>query len=110
MENLKELEQCVATTQLAIDSDCTIDSARDDVLGTGPLFMLTCTNMFYVYAPASVNAIDYLSSTGWDLKEKNCLGQTPLLYTAVRCRLQIARCLRALVKRGSSLDARDEIG
>lgn len=45
MEKLKKFEQCVAMTQLAIDNDCTIDSARDGVLCAGPLFMLTCTNM-----------------------------------------------------------------
>lgn len=110
LEKLKEFEQCVAMMQLAIDNDCTIDSARDDVLCAGPPSMLTCTNMADAYSSASVDAIDYLSSIGWDLEEKNCLGQTPLLYAAVGFRPQVARCLRALIKRGARLDARDEIG
>lgn len=110
MEKLKEFEQCVAMTQLAINNDCTIDSARDDVLCAGPLFLLTRTNMADAHASASVDAIDYLSSIGWDLEEKNCLGQTPLLYAAVGCQPRVARCLRALIKRGARLDARDEIG
>ena len=110
MEKLKEFEQCVAMTQLAIDNDCTIDSARDDVLSAGPLFRLTSKDMADAYASASVDAIDYLSSIGWDLEEKNCLGQTPLLFAAVGCEPQVARCLRALIKRGARLDARDEIG
>ena len=110
MENLKEFEQCVAMTQLAIDNDCTIDSARDDMLCAGLLFLLIRTDMADAYSSASVDAIDYLSSIGWDLEEKNCLGQTPLLYAAVHCQPQVAKCLRALIKRGARLDARDEIG
>lgn len=67
------------------------------------------TNMADAYASASVDAIDYLSSIGWDLEEKNCLGQT-LLYAAVDCQPQVAKCLRALINGGARLYARDEIG
>ena len=110
MGKLKEFEQCVAMAQLAIDNDCTIDSARDWLSSAGQLFTLTDTNMADAHASASVDQIDYLSSIGWDLEEKNGLGQTPLLYAAVECQPQVARCLRALIKRGARLDARDEVG
>lgn len=107
---MKDFEQCVAITQLALDNDCTIDSADDRVLNAGPLFSIIGTNMLDAHASASVHAIDYLCSIGWDLEEKNRLGQTPLLYAATECSPQVARCLRSLIQRGARLDARDEAG
>ena len=84
LENLKNFEQCVAMTQLAIDNDRTIDSAKPLASAASPLFWLIGTKSD-PHAPALVGAIDYLSSPGWDLEEKNCHGQTPLLYAAAGC-------------------------
>ena len=109
MEKLKNFEECVAITQLALDSDCAIDSASHRVPCAGPLFALV-GHMAVIDASTLVDAIGYLLSIGWDLEETNNNGKTPLLYAAAACRPQVARCLRALVEKGARLDARDEIG
>ena len=106
----KSLEECVAMTQLALDNDCAIDSADDRILHAGPLFALVGTDNTNIDASISVDAVVYLLSIGWDLEERNRVGQTPLLYAAAACGPQVARCLRALVEKGARLDARDVMG
>lgn len=110
LEKLKSFEQCVAITQLALDNNCTIDSAYEEVKIANPLFWLVTFDVTDAHASAAVHAIDYLYSIGWDLEEKNCLGQTPLLYAAVECKPHTVSCLRALIERGARLDARDKTG
>ena len=110
MEKLKNFAECVAITQLALDNDCAIDSANDQRLHAGPLFALVGSDEADIDASTLVDAICYLLSIGWDLEEKNCDGQTPLLYAAATCGPQVARCLRALVDKGARLNARDEMG
>ena len=110
MEKVKNFEECVAITQLALDNNCTIDSAIHWVICASPLFMLVGSDMADIDTSVLVDAIGYLVSIGWDLEEKNRLGQTPLLYAAAVCGPQVARCLRALVEKGALLHARDEMG
>ena len=110
VEKLKSFQECVAITRLALDNDCAIDSANDQKLHAGPLFALVGTDMADIDASTLVDAICYLLSIGWDLEEKNCYGQTPLLYAAAACGPQVARCLRALVEKGARLNARDKMG
>ena len=110
MEKVKIFEECVAITQLALDNNCTIDSADHRRIGAGPLFSLVGSDMADIDASVLVDAIAYLISIGWDLEEKNSHGQTPLLYAAAVCGPQVARCLRVLVERGARLNARDEMG
>lgn len=110
LKKLKSFEQCVAITQLALDNNCTIDSAHEGVISANPLFLLVGLSMRDAHASAAVRAIDYLYSIGWDLEEKNCLGQTPLLYAAVECSPRTVSCLRALIERGARVDARDKTG
>ena len=110
MENVKKFEQCVAITQLALNNHCTISRANEQTLNAGPLFTLVqyyCTD---TDASVLVDAIDYLCSIGWDLEEKNCVGQTSLLYAAWECIPPFAKNLRALIEKGARLDARDKIG
>ena len=57
-----------------------------------------------------VNTMDYLHPLGWEFEGKNSDGQTPLLYAAVQCTPQVARCLRAFIKNGARLDAKDKYG
>lgn len=109
LEKLKSFEQCVAITQLALDNNCTINSAHERVIHANPLFSLI-GYLADAHASAVVHAIDYLYSIGWDLEEKNCLGQTPLLYAAGRCHQSTVSCLRALIERGARVDARDKTG
>ena len=110
MEKWKEFEQCVTITHLPIDSDCTTDSAKDRLLSAGPLFTLTDTNMADAHASASVDAIDYLSSIGRDLGRRMARDKHHSFTQQLKCQPQVARCLRALLKRGASLDVRDEFG
>ena len=110
VEKLKSFEECVAITQLALDNNCAIDSADDRRLHAGPLFALVGTDRADIDASTLVDAVDYLLSIGWDLEERNCYGQTPLLYAAAACGPQVARCLRGLNEKGARLDARDEEG
>ena len=109
-EKVKKFEECVAITQLALENDCTIDSANHRVIHAGPLFSLVGSERADVDAATLVNAICYLLSIGWDLEEKNRVGQTPLLYAAAVCGPHAARCLRALVEKGARLDAKDVVG
>lgn len=110
LETVNVFYECGEVTQLALDNDCRIDSADDLILCDGPNFSVIGTNMADAHASASVDAVDHLSSIGWDLEEKNCFGQTPLLYVASHCQPQVAECLRFLLQRGARLDARDENG
>ena len=110
MEKLKNFEECVAITQLALDKNCTIDGANDRVLAAGPLFALVGATSPAIDASTLVDAICYLLSIGWDLEEKNCYGQTPLLFLAAEFGPQIARCLRTFIDKGARLDAKDAIG
>ena len=110
MEKSKNFEECVAITQLALDNNCTMDSANDQILNAGPLFALVGSDMADIDASTLVDAICYLLSIGWDLEEKNCNGQTPLLYAAATCGPHVAKCLRTLVEKGARLDARDKMG
>ena len=109
-EKMKNFEECVAITQLALDNNCTMDSANDQIRDAGPLFALVGSDMADIDASTLVDAICYLLSIGWDLEEKNCNGQTPLLYAAATCGPQVAKCLRVLVDKGARLNARDEMG
>ena len=110
VEKVKNFEECVAMTQLALDNNCTIDSANPRVICAGPLFSLVWSNGADIDASVLVDAITYLLSIGYDLEETNRIGQTPLLLAAAVCGPQIARCLDALVGRGANLNARDDMG
>ena len=110
MEKVKNFENCVAITQLALDNNCTIDSGNERQLHAGPLFALVGSDSANVDASVLVDAIGYLLTIGWDLEEKNCDGQTPLLYAANACGPQVARCLRVLIEKGARLNARDDMG
>ena len=110
MEKMKNLRECIAITQLSLDNDCTIHSANHRIIKASPLFSLVRSDWADIDASTLVDAICYLLSIGWDLEEKNSLGQTPLLHAAAACGPQVARCLRALIEKGARLDARDETG
>ena len=109
-EILKNFEECVAITRLALDNGCAIDSGNDERSHAGPLFALVGADEADIDASTLVDAICYLLSIGWDLEEKNCYGQTPLLHAAAACGPQVARCLRALVEKSARLNARDKMG
>lgn len=105
-ENLRSVKQCVAMTQIALEYDCTIDSAdsaNDSTLAATPLFDIVGKPM---EEADPVDAIDYLFSIGWDFEEQNYRGQTPLLYAAYQCFSPAARCLRTLIGKGARLDAK----
>ena len=110
MEKVKNFEECVAMTQLALDNNCTIDSGNHRVSYASPLFSLVGTDMADIDASVREDAIKYLLSVGWDLEEKNRTGQTLLLHAAEVCGPQVANCLRVLVGKGANLNARDDMG
>ena len=110
IERVKDFEQCVAISKLALDNNCTIDSADDRIPSAGPLFSLVGFDETELHASTLIKVLDYLLSIGWDFEEKNCIGQTPLLFAAAACGPQVAACLRAVIENGARLDARDVFG
>lgn len=107
LKSFRSFKNCVALTQIALENDCTIDSAYNRSLAASPLFNIVGQPM---EEADPVDAINYLFSIGWDFEEQNCLEQTPLLYAACECYTPAARCLRTLIGRGARLDARDDTG
>ena len=107
LRSFRSFKHCVALTEIALENDCTIDSAYNRTLAASPLFNIVGQRM---EEADPVDAINYLFSIGWDFEEQNHLGQTPLLYAACECYSPAARCLRTLIGRGARLDARDDTG
>ena len=98
-------------TQLALDNDCNIADANNQVLSSGPLFRIV--DYAYVTDLDSSDlrdVIHYLTSIGYSLEERNATGQTPLLYAASQCFPATAIHLRLRIERGARLDAKDNDG
>ena len=72
-------------TQLALDNDCIIGDADNQVRSSGQFFYITgpeCMN--HLDSSHVRDVIQHLTSISYDLEERNRMGQTPLLWAAVR--------------------------
>ena len=98
-------------TQLALDNDCIIGDADNQILCSGPIFRIVdyeCMNDLDSSHLREV--IQYLTSIGYNLEEQNREGQTPLLFAAANYLPATAKHLNMLIENGASPDATDDLG
>ena len=106
-----KFDERVAMTQLALDNDCNIYDADNQFSSSGPLFRIADYNSMDDLDPSHMRDIlQYLTSIGYDLEERNRYGQTPLLFAASEVLPATTIYMWLLIEKGARLDAKDYFG
>ena len=106
-----KFDERVAMTQLALDNDCDIYDADNELSFSGPLFSIVdYGSMNDLDTSHMRDVIQYLTSIGYDLEESNTDGQTPLLLAASDVRSATTILMGLLIERGARLDVKDNFG
>ena len=101
----------VAMTRLALDNDCNIYDANDEIVCSSPLFNIM--EQESVHDSDSLHmrdVIQYLTSIGYDLEAPNKFGQTPLHFAASECSATTTMYMGFFIERGARLDTKDDFG
>jgi hypothetical protein len=111
MKYITDINQCVSMTNVALQHGCDVQSHHLDQGIPTPLFFNLAGLPRTKIDGASLSALqEHLLAAGYEMEEKNSIGQTPLLFAANTCKLRCLAVLNQLVSLGANIHATDNEG
>jgi hypothetical protein len=108
---IADIDQCVSMVDVARQHGCEIESSSSQHLPEpNTLFEWRGSLNDNVVDTSVSAAIEGVLAAGLGIEDRNCFGQTVLLYAANRCRHNYQAFLKKLISLGANIHAVDDLG